>query len=139
MTTRPRVLLAAASVAITVFVVGAAALLGPSGARPWLVADVVIVAIVAVQSAGSDPRDLNAALLLSLPPVAALLAEGSPTWLIGPLATLLLVASELNALSWACERAAPMTGVQRGRLRDVARLGALAFVASLAAGLLAAL
>lgn len=133
----PRVVLGVGSVAIVAVVVVAAAALAPDGARPWLLLSGVLAVVAAVQGVASDPRDLATALLLSLPPVIALVADGSPTWLIGPLGALLLVAGELNALSWECQVARPIGPVKRRRLLATGQLASIGVAASLAVGVVA--
>lgn len=129
---RPRLLLAVASVAIILLVVATGAALGPLDIRRWLVFSALLAVIGAIQSVASDQGDLTAALLLSLVPVTALLADGSPSWLIVPLGVLLLVAADLSALSWDCQGRERMTAVQRQRLRDIAPPALLALAGSLA-------
>lgn len=97
---QPRRILAFASWAIIAVVLGAATALGPRDERVWLLFCGVLALAAALQSATSDPAALAPSLLLSLPPVVALVADGSPTWMIAPLGTALLMAGELNALSW---------------------------------------
>lgn len=123
--TPARVALACCSVAIIAAVVVVAAALGPDDSRPWLLFCGLLAVAAALQSVVSEPRDLAPALLFSLPPVVALLAEGSPTWLIGPLGVALLVAGELNALSWKSQAAGSSDAARPGRLLDVGQLAAL--------------
>jgi len=125
---RPRARWVLASAFLVVFV-GAVALavaLGPREARVLLVALGILAVAAAVQSVTSEPRDLIPALVLALPPVIALVADGSPTWLIGPLAVLLFLAGELNTLSWECRGPFPMSAVQRRLLLDALALSLLA-------------
>ena len=128
----PRVLLASASVVAIAAVALLGAWLAPRGARPWLLGAAGLAVIAAVQSAASDPDDLTAALLLSLPSVVGLVGGGAPSWLVGPFGALLLLAGELNALAWSCEGADQMTVPQRRRLAHVLGLVAFAAVAALA-------
>lgn len=128
---RPRAVLGACSVAIFGIVVVTTAALGPAAPRPWLVSSGILAVIMAVQSATSDPRELVLAMLFSLPPVFALVADGSPTWLIGPLGVLLLVAGELNALCWDVPRTGPLDAVKRRRLFRAGQLAGLGLVGSL--------
>lgn len=134
---QPRVVLASGSVSIITVVVVVAAALGPNETQPWLLFCGVAALVAAVQSATSDPADVAYALLLSLPPVIALVAEGSPTWLVGPFGALLLVAGELNALSWACEGAGPMSARNRRRLLSTGQISSLGLAASLVVGAVA--
>ncbi len=134
---RPRLILAAASVALTLVVVATGVALGPDQFRRWLVFSGVLAVVTSIQSVASDQRDLTAALLLSTPPVVALLADGSPTWLIGPLAVLLLIAAELSALSWdarGVRGGSSLTHAQRQRLLDIAPLALLGFAGSVVVG-----
>ena len=128
--TTTRVLLGAWSVAIIAVVVFTASAVGPEGMRLWLLLCSVVAVGAALQSVALDPPDLTTALLFSLGPLIGLLADGSPAWLIGPFAALLLLAAELNALSWACQAEGSMTSRQRRRLLNSGRLAALAFVAA---------
>lgn len=127
----PRLILGSCSVAIIAVVAVTAAALGPEAAQPWLLLSAGVAVITAVQGAASDPGDLAPALLFGLPPVIGLLADGSPTWLIGPLAVLLLVAGELNALAWESRGSGPLSTMRRHRLRSVGQLAAVGLVASL--------
>lgn len=127
----PRLILASCSVAIVLLVVTTATALGPDGARPWLLVSGSIAVITAIQAAASDPADLAPALLFSLPPVIALLADGSPTWLVGPLGACLLLAGELSALSWESQGTRPLSAVRQHRLRGTAQLVSLGLIASL--------
>lgn len=128
----PRTVLGGASVVLIGVVVFGALPFAPPSFRGWLLVSGILAVIAAVQTAASDPRDLKTALLLALPVVIALVADGAPTWLIGPLGVLLLAAAELNALSWECREAERTSDVQRHRLRSVGGVAALALPASLA-------
>jgi hypothetical protein len=127
---RPRLVLASASLGFLLLVMLMAIDLGPDRARPWLMISSGVALIAAVQSVASDPRDLTLALVLCMPSVLALLAEGSPTWLIGPLGALLLLAGELNALSWDCHGVAELNPVTRRRLSRAGWLSGFALVAA---------
>lgn len=131
MTMRTRVVLGACSVAIIGIVVITATALGPPAPRPWLVSSGILAVIMAVQSATSDPRELILAMLFSLPPVFALVADGSSAWLIGPLGVLLLLAGELNALRWDAPRTGPLEAVKRRRLFRAGQLAGLGLAGSL--------
>lgn len=126
--TRPRALLGVGFVVCIALVVAVARPFGPPAAQGWVTVAGVLAVIAAIQTVASDPRDLKTAMLLALPAVVAL-ALGS-AWLVGPMATLLLVAAELNTLSSECQDADRLTDVQRKRLRSVAGLAAVAGVAS---------
>lgn len=128
---RPRAVLGACSVAIIGIVIVSAAALGPAAPRPWLISSGILAVIMAVQSAMFDPRELVLAMLFSLPPVLALVADGSPTWLIGPLSVLLLVAGELNALCWDAPSTGPLDAVKRRRLLRAGQLAGLGLAGSL--------
>jgi hypothetical protein len=62
--------------------------------------------------------------------VVALAADASPTWLIGPLAAVLLVAGELNALSWELQGRKPLDAARRRRLLQIGGLGVLGVAAA---------
>lgn len=135
MTSRARFVLRSSSIVAVVIVVGTAALFGPRDLRVWLLLCGALAVIAAAQAATLDPSDLTPALLLSLPPVIALLADGSPTWMIGPLGALLLVAGELNVLSWESQGIGPASGARR-RLLNTTRLAGLGLAAALPVALL---
>lgn len=122
---------AAGSVAILAAAGLTAVAVGPSDSRLWLAFCVVFAVATAVQAVASEPRELTAALLFSLPPVISLVAEGSPTWLVGPLGVSLLLAGELNALSWDFRGRGVGGAVPVRRLERVGLLTALAFAAVL--------
>lgn len=129
--TRTRRLLAAGSCALIV-VAAAVGVVGTPGESGVLVLIVAIAVIVfAIQAAISDPSDLSVALLLSAWPVLAILEETPDSWLIGPLAVLLLLAGELNALSWASQGQEPLNAIARRRLAASFRLAGVALLASL--------
>jgi hypothetical protein len=128
---RPRLVLAAASVALFAAVALLAVLAAPPPWRAWLAACAGLALIAALQSVAADPRDLATALLLSLPPVLALLADAAPTWPVGPLAVLLLVASELGAMSWDCQGTTDLTPAARARLMAMAPLAGLGLLGAL--------
>lgn len=132
MTAPARIVAASGSVAIVAGVVVVAAALGPDDSRAWLLFCGLLATAAALQGVLSDPRDLAPALLLSLPPVVALASDGSPTWLIGPLATALLVAGELIALSWESRGTGPTSSLGPRRLLEIGQLAALALAAALA-------
>jgi hypothetical protein len=136
----PRTALAAGSVAIIAAVNVTGMALGPSQMHMQLFLAIftAVAIVVSVQSVTWDPAILLTALLLSLPAVIALLADGSPTWLIGPLAALLLVAAELNALSWKLHGAKSVDAAARRRVLEIGTLGGLGLLAALAVGLVAA-
>jgi hypothetical protein len=82
------------------------------------------------------PEALTSALLLSLPPLFVLAADGTGSWLIGPLAALLLLAGELNAVGWEFPGGGASSLLMRRRVSGAALLaggGAAASVAVLAA------
>ena len=125
----PRFALAAASVAVLAAAMLLAGVLGPHGSRVWLLFCGLLAVAVAVEAVAADARALGPALLLALPPVASLVSEGSPAWLVPPLGVLLLVAAELSTLSWECRGPGP-AGTLRARLEDVGRLALLGLAAS---------
>lgn len=136
MTTRPGVILAACSVSIIAVVNAAAATQAPPGARAPLLLCGSLAVVIAMQAALRDPAALAGALLFSVPPVIALAAADSPTWLIGPLGVMLLVAGELNALNWELRGAGPKEAFAP-RVRNIGYLGGLSLAASLAVGVFA--
>ena len=136
MSDAPRVLLSIGSVGAIAGAAGAGALLAPAPLFWWLLLCAFFATVAAFHGVTSNPRDLAAALFLALPPVAALAAEGSPAWLIGPLAALLLLGGELCALAWTCEGSRPLNDVQRRRLRASLGLALGAAGAGLAVGVL---
>lgn len=138
MRVRARPVLGAAAVALVTGVVTIGIAFGPPEAGGWLLIAAVPAVILTIQAAGSDPRDLIPAVLLGLFPVLALLLDGSPAWLIGPLAACLLLACELAALSWECQGERGLSPARRRRLLAAIRLGAIAAAAGLAIGLIGA-
>lgn len=128
--TRFRVVLASCSMAILVAVVGVALTSGPGGPPVWLLFCGILAVAAGLQGVTSEPKDLTPALVLSLPPVVALAAEGSPTWLIGPLSALLLLSAELQALSWECRGTGSTGSFVPRRLLRVGVLVSLGLVAS---------
>jgi len=98
---RTRVLFGWASVGLVTLVVGIALMALPAGIRWWLAVVALVGVLMAVPAAFSVPRELTPALLLSLSPVVALLFEDAAAWLVPSLASVLLVAAELNAMGWA--------------------------------------
>lgn len=98
----------------------------PTEARPYLAIAFVATVAFAIQTAVSEPKDLLIALLLALAPVVALVGDGSPDWLAGPLAVSILLGAELNALAWASQGTDRLDELRRRRLRDALSLAALA-------------
>lgn len=135
--TTTRVLLGGWSVAIIAVVVFTATAVGPERMRLWLLLCSIIAIGAALQSVALDPPDLTTSLLFSLGPLLGLLADGSPAWLIGPLAALLLLAAELNALSWAGQAEGSMSARHRRRLLNSGRLATLACVTAFAVSMIA--
>ena len=136
MSDAPRVLLSIGAVGAIAAAAFAGAVLAPAPLFWWLLLCAFFATVAAFHGVTSNPRDLAAALFLALPPVAALAAEGSPAWLIGPLAALLLLGGELCALAWTCEGSRPLNDVQRRRLRASGGLALMAATAGLLVGLL---
>ncbi len=106
--------------------------LSPAGTTSYLVIASVASAAFAIQAAISEPKDLLLALLLCLAPVLALVGEPSPSWLVGPLAAVLLLGAELNVLGWASLEDAPEDPIRARRLADAMRLVGLGAVGGLA-------
>lgn len=125
-----RLVLASASVATFVLAQVLALSVGPD-VGPWLDLCVLFAVATCIEAVAADTRALAAAMLLGLPAVVALVAEGSPTWMMGPLGALLLVSGELNALSWKWVGGAPPPGLRRRLLVDSASLAGLGLGASL--------
>ena len=128
---RWRLATAGASVGTIAVVVVVAVAFAPATLGVWLSFFALLAVALALPGVFVEPRDLTWPLLLSLPPVVALLSDGSPTWLIAPLAALLLVAAELNALSWACEGPDPDSRI---RIRRLGQIGVMGVVGLGAAG-----
>lgn len=135
----PRVMLGSAGVAAVVIVDAVAVLAGTADARVVLALCAAVAVAVAIHGVTSNPSSIGWALVLSGPPVVALLTHGCPSWLIGPLAALLLVASELASLSWEFRGVSPDEAFTRHRLTNIVRLGAVAFAAAVLVGLVSVL
>jgi hypothetical protein len=118
-----------ASVAVVLGVVGVALTLGPIGLRWWLLVFAVLAVAMAISGVLSEPRDLTPALLFSLAPVVALLPDDQATWAVAPLAALLLIAAELNALSWDADGLRGDGAVSR-RLTQAGQLAGVGIVSS---------
>lgn len=129
---RPRTLIAMASVAATAIAVATAISSGPPEHRVWLGVSGLMGLAMTFPSLFVDPRDLLPALVFSAAPVMALVSDGSPGWLIAPLAVLLLVAGELNACYWQSAGPAGLRGYGLRRLTRIAQLSAITLVGSLA-------
>ena len=128
--------LAYGSVALIAIVGLVAVGFGPESRRGLLLLCSVAAVVIGRQSAIRDPSALTWALLASAPPIMALSAAVSPSWLIGPLAVLLLLAGELNALGWELRGAKGVESVARHRLLEMGKLGTTALLAALLVGLL---
>ncbi len=130
---RTRVLFGWGSVVLVILVVGIALTASPTGVRWWLAVVGVVGVLMAVPAAFSDPRELTPALVLSLAPVAVLLFGDATSWLVPPLASLLLVAAELNAMGWAGQGtrvdAVPRRLAQAGMLGVLGLAGAAVVLA----------
>jgi hypothetical protein len=126
MRTRIRTALMVATVVLVAGVAFVAAALNPPGTRAWLAVCAILATVTAVQAASSEPQDLIPALLFALTPVVGLVSKGAPSWLGPPFAALLLLAAELNALSWEGPTRMLLDGALTTRLREaglVAMLG----------------
>ena len=126
-----RTLLAVASVAAIALAVFVALGLGPRDYRAYLAVSGLVAVAMAVSSVSAEPRELLVALVFAVPPVMALTAEGSPSWVIGPLAALLLVGAELNALSWELGGAEAGREAMRARGMSIARVAVAGLVAAM--------
>ena len=127
---RWRLATAVASVGITAAVGLVAVAFAPGTLQVYLSIFALVAVALTLPGVFVEPRDLTWPLLFSLPPVVALVSEGSPTWLIAPLAALLLVAAELNALSWASEGPDPDDWIRSRRLKRIGILGGAGLVAA---------
>lgn len=126
-----RHLLRGSSVALFALVNGVAVLTGDGrGAAPLLAICGAMAVAAAAQAVVWGPEGLTPALLLSLPPLLALAAAGPGSWLIGPLAALLLLASELNAAGWEFRGAEAGGLLVRRRVASAARLAGGGIAAS---------
>jgi hypothetical protein len=108
--------------------------LGPSEARLYLLVPGLVAIGMSVSSVVADPRELLAALVFGAMPLMALVADGTSSWFIGPLAVLLLIGAELNAWRWELGGAESVTPDARRRLSSILRLAAICVVASLGVG-----
>jgi hypothetical protein len=133
----PRTLIRTLSVCAISAAIVVALQLGPRDIRVWLSVCGLVSVAMSVSSLVAEPRELLVALAFALPPVMALAAEGSPTWMIAPLATVLFVGAELNALSW--EMSGPRTthALVRRRLVGIGGMAGLGLVGALAVGAVA--
>lgn len=127
-----RVAVAASSVAAIALAVVLSLLLNPREIRAWLAVPGVVAVALSISSVVAEPRELLAALLFGATPVMGLAGEGAPSWMIGPLAVLLLVGGELNAWSWELGGSESAGRGGRRRLVDVGRLAAVGLVGSFA-------
>lgn len=132
MTIERRVVVATASVCAIGTPVLAAVVLGPGGVTRVGLAAVGLVAFgMAISSLIAEPRELLAALVLGAMPVMALATEEATSWLVGPLAVLLLVGGELNAWSWELGESESVRLDTRRRTIGIVRLAALGLASSL--------
>lgn len=125
MRARVRIVLMVATVVLVGGVALVAAVLNPHGTRAWLVFCGILAAGTAVQAATSEPRDLVPALLFALVPVVGLVSRGAPSWLGPPFAGLLLLAAELNALTWEGPARMLEDGVLSTRLQEAGLVAAV--------------
>ncbi len=134
MTLDRRAILALSSIGIALFVVGAAILLGPRAVRFWMIVSGAIGLALWASSLTAEPWELLPALAFCLPPVIALASNGAPFLWVGGSAALLLMAAELNAMSW--EWSSPRTKFRSRPLLwlPLAQLGLSAFAASTLVG-----
>lgn len=133
MSIRLPILLASASAALILavnFIAASTAPIGP-GLRQILVIAAIVAVGFAIQSAGWEPAALRMALLLSGVPLVGMIASGAATWLIAVTATALLVAGELNALSWELRDRGKTSGMPERRMRSIVELGILGLTAGL--------
>ena len=111
-----------ASIGVFAFVAFTAWSLAPGSVRPLSLVFATAALVICRQAALRDPSALTWALLASAPPVMALVSGRSTDWLVAPLAALLLLAGELNALGWDLRGASDSQALSRSRLIDSARL-----------------
>jgi hypothetical protein len=104
---------------------------GTAESRVWMYGVGIALVVFAIQSGISDPSDLAFALVLGAAPLLAMLAGEGATWLIGPLAVLLLLGGELNALAWVHQGREALDDVGRRRLMASLRVAVVALIASL--------
>lgn len=139
MTRRSRAALATASVCAVAAVVIVSLALGPRANRGWQLLPGLVAVALSISSVVAEPRELLGAMVFGAGPVMGLAAAGSPSWLIGPLAVLLLVGGELNALSWEVGGGESAQSDGSRRIVNILRLAGLGLVASLAVGVAARL
>lgn len=126
----PRALVAAASVGAIAAAVALSLALGPQEIRALLTVPGVAAIALSVSSVVAEPRELLAALVLAALPTVGLAHEDASSWMIGPLAVLLLLGGELNAWSWELGGREPIEWGRR--LASVAQLAAMGMGASMA-------
>jgi hypothetical protein len=100
-----------------------------AGVRAMVLLAALVAVGFAVQSAGWDPSALSFAVLLSSLPIVGMVGGGAPTWLVAVPAALLLVAGELNALSWELRDRGEVSVMLERRLLAIVRLGGLGLAA----------
>ena len=130
MTGRARMVIAAASIVSFAAAVLTSLRLGPIEGRIWLSVIGVAAIVLCFPSLLVSPRDLLATVVASLAPLMALASEGEPSWLIGPVAALLLLGAELNALCWEMQGPSALQSDARVRVSRIAALTLLGLAAS---------
>jgi hypothetical protein len=123
--------LAYASIAVILVTVFTAWAFALAEVRPFSLVFATTALLIGRQAALRDPSALTWALLAASVPIAVLVLGRSTEWLVAPLAVLLLVAGELNALSWTVRGASDSRDFSRRRLIDIAKLSLAALVASI--------
>ena len=133
------ILLATGSAALisAVNFVAASAALSVGGLRPMLVIAAFVAVGFAVQSAGWDPSALPMALLLTALPLVGMIASSPAPWLIAVTAAALLVAGELNSLSWELRDFGEVSAMAERRIRSIGQLGVFGLGAALGVGMVA--
>jgi hypothetical protein len=131
----PRVLVAAASVGAIAAAVVLSLALGPRETGSLLAVPGVAAIALSVSSVVAEPRELLAALFLATAPTMALVHPEASSWMIGPIAVLLLLGAELNAWSWELGGSEPIEW--RRRLVSIVQLAAMGLAASLVVGIAA--
>ena len=136
---RERTLIAAASVAASALAVLVALSVGTGPHRVWLTISGLVGVALVFPSLFTDPRELLPALVFSLPPVLALVADPATASLAAPRAVLLLIGAALSALCWPPGGARATGDAGRAHLIRIGQLAVLGLVAGIAVTLAAGL
>jgi hypothetical protein len=109
-----------------------ALVLGPRETRAWLFVPGFVAIALSISSVVAEPRELLASLVLGAAPLMGLAAQDASSWMIGPLAVLLLMGGELNAWGWELGGSESTGRAGRRRIVGIMRLATMGLVASLA-------